>query len=261
MFYETNISTIFNYFRFGYNQNFSYPSHMHSSFEFLLVLFGSMEITVNKKSWLLHKNEAVLVFPNQIHSFKNVGNCEHIYCIFSKELVSFFSQKKQNTFPESNFFVITPELREMILHLQNEKSTEIIKGTLYLLCGEFDKQAVYTSFKKDKQGLLIHKIFDFIEEHFNQDCSLMALEKQLHYSYVYLSRFFKNHCGISYNDYVNFRRINEACHLLNTTDKSILAISEEVGYTSVSTFNRNFKKIIGTAPTTYNCNGYISTEL
>ncbi len=40
-------------------------------------------------------------------------------------------------------------------------------------------------------------------------------------------------------------------YLLRNTDKSALECSCECGYTSLRSFNRNFKAIIGTSPTDY----------
>ena len=48
-----------------------------------------------------------------------------------------------------------------------------------------------------------------------------------------------------FTDFLNFLRINRACTLLKTTDKSVTDIAFEVGYNTVKTFSRNFLKFRG----------------
>ena len=49
-------------------------------------------------------------------------------------------------------------------------------------------------------------------------------------------------------DYVNLVRIQKACDLMSRKDSSMDIIALECGFTSVSTFTRNFKKILNTTP-------------
>ena len=57
--------------------------------------------------------------------------------------------------------------------------------------------------------------------------------------------------GTSPLDFVNNTRISKACHLLGSTEDSVLNISETVGFRSVSSFNRYFVKIIPVATRDY----------
>ena len=49
-------------------------------------------------------------------------------------------------------------------------------------------------------------------------------------------------------NYLNTTRILQSCILLRTTEESILSISEQVGFRSVSSYNRHFSEIMGTQP-------------
>lgn len=49
-------------------------------------------------------------------------------------------------------------------------------------------------------------------------------------------------------EYVNLIRNKQACEMMNKTAYSMEEVARRVGYTTVSTFNRNFRKIIGTSP-------------
>ena len=50
------------------------------------------------------------------------------------------------------------------------------------------------------------------------------------------------------NDYVNVARIHEAGRLLLKSHATMEEIAYRVGYGNVSTFNRNFKKMLGMTP-------------
>lgn len=210
-----------------------------------------MEITVNNSKWVLHENDAVLVFPNQIHSLKTIDYSSHILCIFSKKLVNYFTKSTQPFLPRSNFFKLSPQYIDLLLQICDSHSVNKAKGVLYLICDKFNSSAEYVKKTGDIKDDLISKIFEFVDNNYKDECTLKELEKHMQYSYVYLSRYFKQHCGITFNDYVNHCRIGEACRLLQTTDKSILSISSECGYYSLRSFNRNFKEIVGISPKQY----------
>lgn len=59
------------------------------------------------------------------------------------------------------------------------------------------------------------------------------------------------HMGVSFFDYVNGWRVKDACERLTTADAVILAIAEDVGFNSRSTFNTAFKKEMGQTPSAY----------
>ena len=71
------------------------------------------------------------------------------------------------------------------------------------------------------------------------------------YSQVYLSRFVHENAGIPFRDYVQMVKMNHACWLLKATSESVLDIALRCGYSSASSFNRIFKKLIGMSPQEY----------
>jgi AraC-like DNA-binding protein len=67
----------------------------------------------------------------------------------------------------------------------------------------------------------------------------------------HVSQVLNDRIGRNFFEYVNGHRIREACALLAGTDTSIVAIGEEVGFNSRSTFNAAFKKAIGRTPSQF----------
>ena len=49
-------------------------------------------------------------------------------------------------------------------------------------------------------------------------------------------------------DYLNQVRIKKACDMIRKTGYSMEEIAVKVGFSTTSTFNRNFKRIVGTSP-------------
>jgi AraC-like DNA-binding protein len=49
-------------------------------------------------------------------------------------------------------------------------------------------------------------------------------------------------------EYINFVRVQRACELMKKSDDSIEHVAEKCGFTTQSTFNRNFRKFMDTSP-------------
>lgn len=250
MFYELKHSMAVDYLAVERGNNFSFPPHIHHCFEIITVTQGQMQVSVGEESYLLTPGKAVMVFPNRIHALSSVGESRHIVCVFSPHLVSSFAKAQVGRVPERAVFDLPEPYAALLYGLHREDRISRIKGVLYLLCALFDEGARYRPVSVGEETLL-HGIFAFIEEHYGEDCSLEALSRHLAYSYGYLSRYFKQTVGLSYNDYVNHYRVGEVCNRLDESNENILKISEECGFSSLRSMNRNFKARTGMTPAEY----------
>ena len=248
---------LYQYEHFGKNEyfcketgvDFSFQPHMHSSFELIIILSGSMDITVGTTEYTVNKNEAVLIFPHQIHSLKSEKS-EHMLYIFSPDIIKAFSAKVLSKIPLNSKFTLDEHLLHA-LHTLNENCSIIEKkGVLYSVAAKFDNSTDYID-RASYNGNLLHRIFGFIELAYNQNCTLKRLSEELAYDHSYLSRYFKSNVGIGFNEYVNQYRINIACEMLTNTDCSVLQCALECGYTSLRSFNRAFHSVISISPSEY----------
>ena len=89
---------------------------------------------------------------------------------------------------------------------------------------------------------------NFIAQNYNQDITIGELAKYCNMSVSNFRKQFKEAAGTSPLEYLNNLRISVARHLLRTTEEPILAISEAVGFRSLSSFNRLFKRTYGFSP-------------
>lgn len=249
MFYQLHHLASADYFKIEREKNFSFPPHLHQCFELIILLSGEMQVTVDNHIYELRENEAVMVFPNQIHAIQSEES-EHILCIFAPVLVNEYSNRLTGKIPQDNFFVPDSYFVDLLCRLGSDSTTTEKKAILYSFCAQFDKNKNYEMLYADKDGL-IYKIFSFVEEYFKSDCSLKKLAEKTGYDYAYLSRIFRKIVGVSYNSYVNRYRLSHACYLMENTNFSNIQCALESGYDTVRSFNRNFKEYFGITPTEY----------
>lgn len=252
MFYQFHHIDSPNYLKLERAVNFSFPLHLHQCYEIVFLLSGTMDIAIDGQVFTLVPGKAVIIFPNQIHSLQS--DCsEHFLCIFSPRLVQAYSLNVANSIPQNNLFDIDEYLQHALMNLEGDTSTAEKKGVLYSICAQFHRQASYVSHTSEKENLL-RNVFRFVENNFSGECTLASLAADLGYDYSYLSRFFKKSVGMSFNAYVNHYRLSHACYLMEDHRLSILSCALDSGYTSMRSFNRNFKQSFHITPAEYRKN-------
>lgn len=105
------------------------------------------------------------------------------------------------------------------------------------------------SFSSDanRQYTVSQQLKDFIDAGQGVTLSLDQLEKQFSYSKYYMERKFKEAYGISLIAYRNSKKMELAKKLLKT--QSVSATAEQLGFSSIYSFSRAFKKYFGICPT------------
>ena len=91
----------------------------------------------------------------------------------------------------------------------------------------------------------------FIHEHLGEALCLTRVADFVNISPNYLSEEFKRVTASKFVDYVACARIEKAYQLLSNSNLRISEIAFEVGFQSLSQFNRVFKKLSGKSPTEY----------
>lgn len=97
----------------------------------------------------------------------------------------------------------------------------------------------------------VQEIGSYIEEHLDEDLSLVRLSKRFHFNPSYLSRVFKQESGMNLSDFIEKARLRKAKELLAGESLRIHEIGTKVGYESPHSFTRFFKKATGTTPQEY----------
>lgn len=103
------------------------------------------------------------------------------------------------------------------------------------------------------------QILKYVEEHCGEcDLTLALVAQKFGVSETYLYYYFKNKIDETFSACLERFRMDKAKNALKYTNYSIEKISEMVGYTSLRSFQRAFKRVLGSTPKefrTNNCSG------
>jgi AraC-like DNA-binding protein/ligand-binding sensor protein len=80
---------------------------------------------------------------------------------------------------------------------------------------------------------------------------LDQMAKAMHVSTFYFCKMFKKATGLTFTDYLSRVRVEKAKALLLNPHLRISEIAYDVGFQSLTHFNRMFRKIVGQSPTVY----------
>ncbi len=101
--------------------------------------------------------------------------------------------------------------------------------------------------EKDRE--LVYSILNYIYENYTDDLTISKIISKYDITDIKLNQILISYSGKRFIDFLNDLRINKACELLLTTNKSIIDISFELGYNTVKSFNNNFFKLKKITPT------------
>lgn len=105
--------------------------------------------------------------------------------------------------------------------------------------------------KGNKHSLLMHKAAEFIKKNYQNEITVETLSEYVQKTPNYFSHLFKKEFDMSFSEFLNKVRINEAKKLMRTTTLLAYEISEKVGYQDYKYFTQVFKKVEGYAPSEY----------
>ncbi len=269
-----------NYEMIRYNQGLSaniivhrvnrYKLHWHKEIEIILVLQGKVSVNVNNQKYELKEDDIFFINSNDIHS--TVANGDNI--MVAIQINPDFYYK---TFPElqnMRFNFISSEheeaegnvyeqMRTYIAEIIKEynKSAEgyqlVIEGILNSLMALFIRNIPKIDGKEKKGDLTekdlprIKRIMEYVEEHYSEKITLEDIAKNEFLSLFYVSHFFKDKVGLTFQEYLSFVRLHKAVAMLGETDKLISDIAIDNGFPSVKAFNKVFRDFYEVTPSEY----------
>lgn len=92
---------------------------------------------------------------------------------------------------------------------------------------------------------------EFIQAHHAEELSLATVARAVNMSIFYFCKQFKKATGLCFTDYLGRVRIEKAKEQLLKPHARVSEVAYEVGFQSLTHFNRVFKKLNGESPTTY----------
>jgi AraC-like DNA-binding protein len=105
--------------------------------------------------------------------------------------------------------------------------------------------------RENSEPPVITRAKEYIREHQAEELSLGQVAKAVNTSTFYFCKMFKKVTGINFTDYLSRVRIENSKNLLLNPNLRVSEIAFQVGFQSLTHFNRVFKKILGQSPTEY----------
>lgn len=249
MFYEHNRSNKTEYFHLSPRmQDFSFPVHLHSSFEFCFVESGSVTVTVNGIPFDTPAGTGTLILPNQLHAYAS-SSSECSFCIFS---IDFLADFYRSISPDKlRNPVIRPHDPAFLSNLQKGQTNHWqLKSLLYHLAACYSEGEPCSELHLEN-NTLVSRMIAYLEEHYTEPLTLQSVSAALNYNYRYLSGMVNRCFQVPFPQLLNTYRVRRACTLLNENEHSITEISQLCGYDSPRSFNRNFKAVMQLTPREY----------
>lgn len=249
----------------------------HNELEVIHIIEGEGEFIVDGKSYNVRSNSFVIINPDQLHSAKAVIGRSITYKSLKIDYLAlkstgddvcdnFITPLIDKTKYLPNIILPTMPIHKDISNLYYQlgetfKSKKIgnyllIKSyTLNLLYLFYSNRYVYrrptSTNNKVSSTVLVRETVNYIHEHFTEDIDLDFMSINLNTSKPHLCRVFKRHTNQTITEYINDYRISFACDLLINTDRQIVEIAFQTGYTNLSYFNQRFKKKTYLTPKQY----------
>lgn len=252
-------------------------THIHRELELGLVLDGAITLRTQQQTSVISKGDIYLVNRMEPHEFASEGNGALLIAIqFSTKLTQGFQA------PGSHYrYRGEPNLRQALE--ENREAYRLLCDTCVELAYSFLRQQPNDEFHcfslsaslmdqlhralpwnlLDSEDYSVIKqranrimaITDYIDQNFQRKLLLGEIARREGLSLTYLSHFFKEALGMSFQEYLKQKRFEYACRLLFTTDRRILDITLSSGFSDVRYFNQAFLEQYGCTPKEYRKGG------
>ena len=241
-----------------------YPMHWHNAVEILMPEENDFPVVCGDREYLLKENHILIIPPGELHNLKArkgrriIMLCDNsmfndnpalseLGSVFTKPLWingdydrGFLLQLNDIILDMLRIFDASPPFCEVILYQRFI--------TLLLKIAEHIKHR-----ENEEKSKLFDKtelIGKYIDSFYMNPITLDTLSEALGYSKFHISRLLSN-SGLSFSDMVNERRIRAAEILLRNDSLSITQAAFSAGFSSITTFNRVFRRLKGCTPTRF----------
>ena len=255
------------------------PQHWHQSTELLYCIQGELKVQINQKSFILKSGDIIVINPNTVHSTQS-PTYNHVLCLQLQ--YSFLTNLTNHQFnheflfslntvlqPSNSNFYIQKQLSTLIHYVENQKINNLggLADTIEeesIVLKIISNLVRYNSYEiKKKNGgksltsiQLMNDLTNYINKHFQEKITLHGAAQHFGYSDSYLSRLFAANFDMTFHNFLDSVRMNEAVSRLNNPDYTIDEIATECGFSTYRNFYNTFVGIYQVSPTKYR-NSYL----
>ena len=255
--------------------------HTHEFAELIFVVEGTSVHEIDGKVYKAETGDLLFVNYGQTHAFRGEGtdycyyNLLYVPEFFSEELIN--SENIYDIFETSLFreFSAVATGSSQLVHFRGKEYLEV-KKIIEDMADEFVKKdmgyrSVLTGYSRVLYSKILRKLkgtgidsaaqscvdqivaecLAFIDARCFTKLTLKEIAEHTFYNPAYLSRVFKEQCGINLSEYIKEKRIREAARLLVDSDLSNEEIMHRVGYADKKHFYKSFRDIYQETPAEY----------
>ena len=221
-----------------HRQKADFRPHYHTYLELLMVEHGSCIVSVDFRDYRMKSGDAVLVFPNRIHAYRNSSDPIENFT-FMLPLHGLLSEQK---------------LRSLVLAAREANESDsvyapaIAAGYISLLLGELLPRFELIDPPSDVPNEA--RLIAYCSEHFREPLSLSSLEEALNISRFHISHLFSERLNISFPRLLCKLRVENAARLLRS-GASVTEAAFASGFGSLRSFNRAFSEERGSTPSEF----------
>ncbi|MEC0231830.1 AraC family transcriptional regulator [Paenibacillus alba] len=239
--------------------------HSHMQVEFLLVAQGQLGVQT-KHDYTVMTPGDIMVFgssqPHRTHTYAPGPLRQIVFQLdlkqhFDLSTMPYLHRFSELTHPLEAFnevFRDNPAVKQeaytLVMQIYEESQSRkigyelaisaAIKNLLLLLLRNDHRD--FSGVTEDSGISRVRPALDYIDKHLSERITVEDVCSVLNLSYHYFIKYFKKVMGISFVDYVNYKRIKKAERLLLTGDLSIMDVSYEVGILNMAQFYKLFKR-------------------
>ena len=254
--------------------------HIHNEFELFLVLRGEGVAKIKSHTYDIKEGDIYLINSGEVHSYarnpandildakKDTAPLFLFVQISNHCLREYFPQIRTTVFNSCNLrdYLSEEEAREVTNLLVESAKAYFIEENLYPLkvlgniskvimrCYQKVPYEIISEAQKNnlkQKNLRIERIISYIDANFETQIRLQDLAEQENLSPTHFSHLFTSLFGVTFQDYVNIKRMEQCIRLMPNKEKTLLEISYESGFSDPKYMNRMFIKHFGYTPKEY----------
>lgn len=248
--------------------------HYHEYIELLFLVDGSVNIWINGVLYNFSTGDLVVINSNESHEMRGVTDSSTYIVVKFLPQILYSSQQSifelkyvvpfimdhaehQRVFKSSE--IEDTDIKRLMMDIYNEWETkkfgyelavraDIINVFLCIMRYWYSQGVIKESvIETGDITRVMQNALDYTSKNY-RNITEKQVAQYCNISYSYFSRSFKKVMKMSFSDYLNYLRINEAQKLLISTRKSITDIAMELGYSTASHFISQFKRRKGISP-------------
>ena len=247
--------------------------HWHPFAEILVCLSDQLQMTVNFTAYTLRCNDIVVIYPGDLHAVQECRENSLLIIQFPYELLTIMNEFRSR---EALFFQL-PCIRYDPLAAECDRLLLLIKEfaalaesehpyremRMYALLLSFFEQVGTRCLQAQQEQIPSdphpeHKSTKqmaeaclFISHNCTNPLTLEDAANHMGVSKSHFAHLFKEFTGMTFLDFLTAERVNRAKALFRNSGTRIIDIAFDSGFSSISSFNRAFKKITGLTPSEY----------